>query len=253
MIVALLDGLPVAVSKITLQSPDQAWLAGARVHPAYRGRGVASHMLEYTLRWLDERSVSVSRFATASVNTPVHQMADRFGFHRVTSVRSLACPLEEGEPPQKPRPLLPQQEESLWKTFRHSRFLQGTRRLFGVGWTWHPFTKERLRKHLQEGEVLTWGNEQDAIAIVVDNPSPNRVRRVSILIGNREAGLAMVQALRFVPYLVVKDPDHPPQLRLVVPEEMTDLDWIAERAGLTKRHDFDMWLFERDIHRKVDA
>jgi GNAT superfamily N-acetyltransferase len=251
MIVGVLDGLPVGVSKITLQSPEEAWLAGARVHPDYRGQGIATRMLEYTLRWLDERNVSVTRFTTASVNTPVHHMAASFDFERVLSVQHFTCSLEQGNPSQKPRSLPFQLQGTAWKLFRESAFLHATRGLFGIGWTWKRFTQERFRKRFAQGEVLAWGHGLDTLALVIDNPSSHRIRRISMLLGDREDGLALVQALRLVPYLVIEDPDRPPQLRLTVPEGASDLEWVAEQAGMVKHHDFAMWLYERDVRRKL--
>jgi len=101
--VALLDGRPVAVSKVELQSPSEAWLAGMRVDPAHHGKGIASALLEYTLQWLDARGVPISHFTTASTNSPIHRMARCTGFRLVTEVTHLRRPLERGDSARCPR------------------------------------------------------------------------------------------------------------------------------------------------------
>lgn len=246
LLVALWDGRPVAVDKITLHSPHEAWLGGMRVDPACRGRGIAHALTGYCLRWLEARHVPVARYTTASDNEPIHRISAHFGFRRVAVVRRFVCPLQEGMPRAVPRVLTPDEEALAWNAMSGSAFLVSTAGLFGQGWTWWRFTRERLRAHIRRGEVLAWGEGRPlALAIVIPHTGPTFLR-LEMLVGPREAGLAMLQALCCVPQLAPDDPEHPPHLRLTVPEGVPGLDWIVEQAGLEPRWDRAMWLFERD-------
>jgi GNAT superfamily N-acetyltransferase len=243
LFVAVLDDIPIAVAKITLQSPTEAWLAGMRVDPAYRGRGVAAAVTVRQLQWLEERHVPIARLSTGHDNLPIHHLAGELGFRRIVAgdhwSRDLAQPAVGMS-----RILTPDEEPVAWELIARSSFLQVTQGLYGVGWTWMRWDRSRLQGHLARGEVWGWGTAPDALAIVVHR-SARVPRYVSLVAGEREAGLALVCALGTVPRLVVEDADQPPQLRLAVLEGATDTAWIAERAGLAAG-DYAMWLFERN-------
>jgi GNAT superfamily N-acetyltransferase len=259
MIVAVLAGVPAAVAKITLQSPTEAWLAGMRVDPAQRGRGLASAMTAYLLRWLDERHIPIARFSTSGDNTPIHHIAAQLGFQRITAVDHKHRGLEPGlhgpaatgprfgkraQPAESPRLLTPDEEAIAWEMVTHSTLLRATQGLYGVGWTWMRFRRSDLQKHLARGEVSGWGPGPAALAIAVHR-SARVPRYVSLVTGARDAGLALLRTLGTVPHLVVEDPASPPQLRMPVPEGDPDSAWMAEQAGLAAG-DFAMWLFQRD-------
>ena len=133
-----------------------------------------------------------------------------------------------------------------WEMLSGSEFLRTTGGLLGQGWIWTRFTRERLREYLRRGEVLAWGAGPDALGIVVDSCGPRPLRRLILLMGERDAGLAMVRALLYEPHLVVEDAENPPQFRLTVPEGLADLEWIVEQAGLELHWDQSMYLFERN-------
>lgn len=74
----------VALSKLTEVAQDEWWLEGLRVHPDYRGRGVARRLHEYAVALADRMAHGVIRFATSGSNRPVHALAARSGFHLVS-------------------------------------------------------------------------------------------------------------------------------------------------------------------------
>lgn len=258
MVVAVLAGVPVAVAKTTLQSPTEAWLAGIRVDPAHRGRGIAKAVTAFQLRWLEARHIPIARFSTAGENEAIHYIAAEMGFQRVAAVDHWRRELEAGaagvavvgrQAGQRtqsgiPRLLTMDEEPVAWELAKNSPLFRATQGLYGVGWTWRRFRRVDLQQHLARGEVWGWGPDPAALAIVVHR-SARVPRYVSLVTGAREAGLALLRALRTVPHLVVEDLDSPPQLRMAVLEEDAESTWLAAQAGLAPG-EFAMWLFERD-------
>jgi GNAT superfamily N-acetyltransferase len=85
--VAEYDGKPVGVTKLTLLPDGVAWLEGLRVHPDFRGHGIARQLNEYLVRDVLER---ISRgeqryleFCTYFLNKESIDMATRAGFEVV--------------------------------------------------------------------------------------------------------------------------------------------------------------------------
>lgn len=244
MLVTLADGVVVAVCKITLQSPSEAWFAGIRVDPAYRGRGIALATTQAQLAWLAARDIPLARFTTASDNVAIHRLAGRLGFRRVAVVQHTGRPLQEGEPLPDLRTLSPDEESRAWGLFSAAPFLRATAGLYGVGWTWMRFDRTHLQGHLARGEVFGCGADPAALAIAVYR-SPQTPRYVTLLAGERREALALLRALLVVRNLPVHDPAQPPSLRLPVPEGDPDPSWVAAQAGLQPQAGHQMWLFER--------
>lgn len=259
MVVAVFAQVPVAVAKITLQSPTEAWLAGMRVDPAHRGRGLARAVTVHLLRWLDERGVPIARFSTGGDNEPIHHIAAQLGFERLTAVDHRRRELEQRLPGAAvgeqgtggaqpswayPRVLTPDEEPAAWELAARSSFLRATHGLYGVGWTWMRFQRSYLQRHLARGEVWGWGPDPAALAIVIHR-SAHVPRYVSLVAGAREAGLALLRALAAAPCPVEQVAEEPPQLRMAVPEGDPESTWLAEQAGLAAG-DHAMWLLQRD-------
>ncbi len=247
LLVATADGRPVAVEKITLQGPEEAWLEGMRVDPAHQRQGITTRVMHYTLEWLDRRGVYISRLSTASDNVPIHRAAERHHFRRAAAITHKRVPLEKGEPERRPWVVRPAQVPPVWALLAGSEFWRASSGLYGVGWKWMRLSESRFMRHVQRREVLGWGDEQDPAAVaIVAYRSPQVPRFVAALAGDREAALALLRSLCWEPNLVVTDPENVPQLRLAVPEGATEVDWIAGQAGLSAQTPWGMWLFERD-------
>lgn len=81
---AELAGQLVGYAKLTRMSPTEAFLEGLRVAPDARERGIGSALIAYRLERAWRDGMRVARFVTWSENRPMHRMARRFGFRRVT-------------------------------------------------------------------------------------------------------------------------------------------------------------------------
>ncbi len=73
-------GTIVAIDKLTMLSPTEAWFEGLRVNPLYRGRGIAPWLQRYMIQEAKRLGAQTIRFLTREDNLPVHSMAYRDGF-----------------------------------------------------------------------------------------------------------------------------------------------------------------------------
>src|SRR5207245_3085522 len=76
-------GRVVAMGKLTVVSPTEAWLEGGRVAPRWRRKGIATALIAHRIEYARERGFRVLRFSTASDHTPIHRAARHFGLARV--------------------------------------------------------------------------------------------------------------------------------------------------------------------------
>jgi GNAT superfamily N-acetyltransferase len=172
LLVATLNEEPVGVAKVTLLTPREAWLEGLRVHEAYRRHGLAWQFQIHCLKMARQRGAQVARLATSSKNLAVHKTAERAGMHRVAAVLPLeaqALPPGEGSTPLTC--LSPQDWPQVATRILHGTALAQMCGLYGAGWTWQALTAEKLRRHLERGQVLALQNgdaEILAVAITSD-------------------------------------------------------------------------------------
>ena len=83
LFVAEVDGKPVGIMHVTFLTPDYAWLEGARVHPDYRGRGVATELNKACMKWAKENGAKKVGLITAETNYPAHKASEKVGMEKV--------------------------------------------------------------------------------------------------------------------------------------------------------------------------
>lgn len=255
LLVALREGVPIAVARADLSLPHEAWLEGMRVDPAHHQEGVATALFEAQLEEVARRGVRVARLMTVGTNWPVHRMCTRLGFQRVARVRQRHRDLQRGTPPAAARPLEPGEwsvaQALLLGPARRGTlsFLQATGGLYSRGGIWTEWNETRLHEHLARGEVWVWEEKGRPAALAVI--SPHRRRRGAFEIGLWEgpagAGARLLEALAHRPELPPAEPARPLGLRLALPAETRRLHRAAAAAGyrfLPGRR-WEMWIFER--------
>jgi GNAT superfamily N-acetyltransferase len=164
VIVGELAGHVVALSKITFHTPDQAWLAGMRVDPEYRRRGIAGAFLEYSLSFAHERGARVARLGTGHHNTAVHCITARAGMERVGCYAAwFAKPLPDSPPPEF---LSSDQATQIQDFLQTSPVLSHCHGLYSSGWAWQELSTGRLHHLLGKGQIAAQFAPDGSLAAV---------------------------------------------------------------------------------------
>lgn len=74
------DDRPIAVGRVVLLSPAEAWIHAVRVHPARRRQGVARALLSTLSGWAKEEGALVARLLVEERNEPSHALVQAGGF-----------------------------------------------------------------------------------------------------------------------------------------------------------------------------
>jgi ribosomal protein S18 acetylase RimI-like enzyme len=82
-VVAEFEGRVVGLVRGVLLSPQEAWLQGARVHPAYRRRGVAARLNEHVRGWARDRGAVVARLLIEEDNHAAQAQVEASGMRAV--------------------------------------------------------------------------------------------------------------------------------------------------------------------------
>ena len=83
MFVAEVDGVPRGMNRVKFLEDGSAWFEGARVHPDYRGRGLASLLGERSMDFARGRGAAVFRLTSSSRNRAAHRQIAKMEFDEI--------------------------------------------------------------------------------------------------------------------------------------------------------------------------
>ncbi len=80
MFVLEVNGRQVGMNRVRFLEDGSAWFEGVRIHPGFRGRGLASMLGENSMKVASERGVTVFRLTSNSRNHQAHRQVARIKF-----------------------------------------------------------------------------------------------------------------------------------------------------------------------------
>src|SRR5680860_228161 len=152
VMVALSDGQPIATGTARMLSPSEAWFHGARVHPEYRGQGIAADVSVALKAWARERGAIVGRLLIEEGNEASIRHVEKTDHRRVaTMVRCTkavgdASPSPDGnggrQIPSKlrARPANSAEAQAAFASWSVGALGRASRGLFGIGWSFRRLT-----------------------------------------------------------------------------------------------------------------
>ena len=199
MFVVEVSGVPVGMNRVRFLKDGSAWFEGARVHPAFRGRGLASMLGENSMKLALARGARVFRLTSGTRNKAAHRQIQRMRFTE-------RARFSVYEPPGGRRPMpsgaayrmRPGDLPTVIRLLRHQREFR-----LGAGVFWHDFTATSLTRGvvsqlLAEGAVwrfcgalavarLGGEGEGDWEEICyLGGPGGESVKLVKVLLGRRK-------------------------------------------------------------------
>jgi len=140
MFVVEVGGVPVGMNRVRILEDGSAWFEGARVHPDFRGRGLASMLGENSVEFASARGARVFRLTSGSRNRAAHRQILRMKFREIARFSVY-------EPPKgrKPRPAGGATRMTLGELPAVMRSLREEKEFrLGAGVFWHDFTAASL-------------------------------------------------------------------------------------------------------------
>ena len=83
MFVVEVDGKLVGMNRVRLLKDGTGWLEGVRIHPDFRGKGLASLLGEKSMKYASNLGVSTFRLTSSSRNRAAHRQVAKMGFSEV--------------------------------------------------------------------------------------------------------------------------------------------------------------------------
>jgi GNAT superfamily N-acetyltransferase len=234
MFVVVAGGVPVAMNRVRFLEDGSAWFEGVRVHPDFRGIGLATMLGENAMKVAKEAGATTFRLTSSSWNKPAHRQVARMRFAETARV-SVYDPKEGSRfrPQSGVRKAKPADGKAVFDLIRRSKEFR-----MGAGVMWDSFsavslTREVVSKKVAEGAVMT---ADDAVGIAkLGREGRTRWNQVCFLAGGAEGAVKLVHHI-----FATRGEKH---WRFVVVPHGSPLIGALRRDGMKRA--FSLVLFER--------
>lgn len=244
LVVAELKDRVIGLAKLTRLTPNQWWLEGLRVSPEHQHQGVGGQLHAHLVEAFNQTGQGTLRFGTHSENRPVHRIASRHGFRHIATYRLYEAEPLATEPTVPLRQLTAADLDLAWSLVQDSPRYRAAGGLYETFWSWETLTRERLAKHISEGQGWTSDtpNRLAALAVLCQTDKENAVD-IGYVDGREGAMETLLLSLR---RLAARRGCDKVRFRAV---DEPKLIGVVERAGYQSGWDRDLWIFERSAVR----
>ena len=158
--------------KLSCLAAGEWWLEGLRVHPDFRGQGIARALHNYAVALAEEMAAGVLRFATASTNLATHHLAASTGFTLVSRYLLAAAAPLPATIPGIFQPAAPAHHAAAAAWLAQAAVQEITAGLYEDGWQWFSLLPA-LPALLAAGRVYTW-RDSSGLAVVDTGHDPEQ-------------------------------------------------------------------------------
>ncbi len=219
------DDRPVAITRVALVSPTEAWLEGIRVDPAVRGMEVASDLQVAELLWVAAQGATVLRYATSARNEGSHRLGARDGIELQFAYRNYWWSPDTDGDPHEPsgfdaairdaatalrvrvlaalaaqgRVAQAADANRLWALLTADASFNAAQRLYEPRpWALGELTQRRFARHVERGEVITLGGRAVAILLREQLAGEDSSLRLALLAGEPDEVVGLVDEIRAI-------------------------------------------------------
>jgi GNAT superfamily N-acetyltransferase len=158
------EGRPVGMNRVKFLDDRSAWLEGARIHPAFRGRGLASLLGTNSIRVARGRGIRTLRLASNFRNRSARRQVAKMGFDEIARMTIYNPGRRSRFAPQRGVRLAVNSDvELLLKKIRSSEEFDAGGGVFWDGFRATKLTPKTIRKLVRERRALI---SEGAVAIV---------------------------------------------------------------------------------------
>ena len=164
LLVAEHKGEPIGIAHAYFQTRRVAWLEGVRIHPSYRGQGLAGRLNKTLTRYATQNGANTARLCTGSSNHASQRHLVKTGFKLLQRFQRL-----QSDSPLKtlPRRIKPSKKATpeTWRWISKQPEFEKYHQTFSDGWTWHPLEPGAFKKFVKQNGVICTGSPQSSCSL----------------------------------------------------------------------------------------
>jgi GNAT superfamily N-acetyltransferase len=222
-----IDGTPVGMNRVNFLEDGSAWFEGVRVHPRYRGQGLAGMLGRNGIRVARDRGVRILRLTTGSRNAPSRRQIPKMGFREVSRM-SLYVPRERTVFRRQPDVQVARAKDvpRTVKLILSSLEFEKSRGMHWEGFRAVSLTPRIIRRRVLEGSVYLCG---DSVAVAKRVEEGGEVFRQVCFACGRTAGVTML-----IEHIFSMARRNANENRILCAPQRSSLINIARGAGLVR-------------------
>ncbi len=232
--------------RLGFAGPNSGWLQGVRVGTAFKRRGLAGFIFEQAIATSRAQGLAFVRYSTAQDNTPMHLLAERYGFRLVSNFLKYdydsSRPVASGE---SVRAVLPSELEKAYELITSSAEYKASEGFYCADWHWRPLTREILNDHIEKGEVFSLKEPLEALAIAVKGEEETWL---ALLAGSAHSQQVLLNGLIAQSFGSTRG-DQPVTLRTMLPQTALTENLLKLSGFVLPEHEPVMCLYQLEIEK----
>lgn len=191
LVVAEHNHKPIGIMYIEFRETGIAYLAGARVHSGFRGKGAGRKMLEKCLQYAKQQKIKKARLATVEGNIPAIKLAESIGFKKIETYQEVRARKSK----RKTNAIIPQSTSQAIKILQK---IDENPLEFSLH-TWKKITEKTIKTYINE-ELIAIDPNQKALTLYEPIGYPKQTLMINYLNGEREAVENLAKYLKHEAY-----------------------------------------------------
>ncbi len=146
---------PIGIAHAYFQRQNIAWLEGVRIHPSYRGHGLAGRLNKALTRYAAQKGANLARLCTGSSNLASRRHLVKTGFKLLQRFQRLKSDRPLRKVPTGIKRSRKFSAET-WRWISRRPEFEKYHQTFSDGWTWYPLDSRAFNRFVkQDGAIFT--------------------------------------------------------------------------------------------------
>jgi ribosomal protein S18 acetylase RimI-like enzyme len=161
--IATIDHVPVGITHLSLDKPNEIWLSGARTDPNHRRMGVAMAITRKCLEYAKRKGAKVARLTTESDNTAAQAVIKKLGFKPISEFVEMTAEKIARENGKNSKWAEKTDTNAIWDYLQTSGIYRKAAGLYTVLFHWFSLEKEDLKRFIEQRKAILHLNEMNKI------------------------------------------------------------------------------------------
>ncbi len=152
---------PVALLRLRMLTPAEAWFGGLRIHPQLQGQGIGRALIAMAQQWASERGAQSIGYMTETKNQRMHYLGQQLGYTQLGTITICNVQTAPALAALASQPQIDLQLDTTLQSIQHGRYI--------YDWTMLRLTPQRIAHHAAANELLALADGQGWAIYSVDH------------------------------------------------------------------------------------
>ncbi|HEX6673129.1 MAG TPA: GNAT family N-acetyltransferase, partial [Nitrososphaeraceae archaeon] len=178
---------PIGIAHGVLIPQQMVWVEGIRVDPKYRAQKLATNMYLHILDYARKKGALYSSAIVSINNDPSKGLMDKLGFKMISkwtyiSIKPIVFPDLDNAIADNSKVAILSEYQQILNFLNQPDIFKLSRKKFVNSWRWHDLTEDRLKKMINNKQVIIFDNKYyNNNDYVDDDKKENKIKGIAII------------------------------------------------------------------------